>query len=112
MVCFPPRARRCEVRPVSDFGLGELFELVVGERKIDGEPHRLRHVPRRVGENLNSVALRIPHVDEPGGAVGNRLVTDTAVLLEPVEHGLECRQRTDAKLQMTERQVHDRSLIV
>src|SRR5262245_57907292 len=63
-----PFLHRLKARQLAAVGLGLAVKLVLGLVEVDLKAARLRDVPRRVAEHLDTVALGIVEVDRPGVA--------------------------------------------
>ena len=67
-----PFRHRLEVGRAFVVGLRLGQDLLIRERQIQGGHHRLSHVPRRLREALDAVALGIGKVERPAATVGDR----------------------------------------
>src|SRR5207248_6462986 len=68
----PPLFHRLEPLAVPAIGFGLAEQLVLRLVEVDLEAEGLRHVPRRIAEHLDAVALRILDIVRPGIAVAPR----------------------------------------
>src|SRR5215471_12495529 len=87
-----PFLDRLEPLALAAIGLGLAVELVRQLVEVDLEAQGLRHIPRRVAEHLDLIALRVLEIDRPGVAMADRadaLATGFAHLAVGALHGGE-----------------------
>src|SRR5271167_2504371 len=92
-----PLLDRLEPRQVAAVDLGLAAEVLLGLVEVDLETARLRHVPRRVTEHLDAIALGILEINRPGVAMADRVDALAAGLAHFAEGALHVGERADVE---------------
>src|SRR5436853_7875446 len=92
-----PFLDRLKALAVAAIGLGLAKELVLRLVEIDLEPEGLRHIPRRVAEHLDLVALGVLEIDRPRIAVTGRAEALAAGVAHLAKRLLHIGERLDVE---------------